>query len=303
MSSPLHVRRLVTAASAILLVALTAAGGAAHAVGPSQERGLLITPVRQYTSLNAGAQKTTSFTVANLTGKPITIKLAVKQFSVTDYVYDYRFEDPDNNWVKLSVPQVFVKSGESRKVAYTISVPAKSAPGGHYYTLFASTDLSDAGLQGTLRAASLLYVTVNGKLVQTSRLQRASIQRVVFGRQIPYTVDILNTGNVHYFAYVSGRLHGPTAKPSDEATHLLLPKKVRRASGTIPAPVLPGVYKATYGYRTDAEAATHQASALVLYVPPWSMAAALLLLLAGLKMYQRTARPRAGRRRNKPDER
>jgi len=256
----------------------------------STNRGLLISPLRDYVNVDDGGQKTQNFTVANLTEKPITVALSVKQFSVSDYAYDYQFSEPHDSWVRLTKTEVQLKPNESQKISYQISVPAKNAPGGYYYSLFASAILSDTGLSGTVQAASLLYITVNGKLIQTNSLQSSSMPHIVFGKQIPYSMDVRNSGNVHYFGYFSAKVQGLFTNISPTgASHLLLPDTTRRISNSVPAPLLPGIYKATYGYQPESGAAkTH--SQYILNLPPWSIALVLLVFLT-LRLYQKKKAP------------
>lgn len=242
-------------------------------------KGLSISPLRAFVQVNAGATKTASLTVANNTTSPLTVQLFDKQFSVADYTYDYRFATPQPDLVTIGVPQVVLQPGKSQVVPYTVAVPKAVTPGGYYYTLFASaTPAGDEKV--TLQAASLLYVTVNGELYKTTELQSASIQRVSFGKDFSYQLQARNTGNVHYFVYTAGQLHGPSARPAEQpATHILLPGKVRTITGSISAPVLPGIYKAEYGYKTDSGQEMLRSS-LVAYIPPWSIAFLLIVILA-----------------------
>ncbi|TAH34081.1 hypothetical protein EYC59_03735 [Candidatus Saccharibacteria bacterium] len=251
----------------------------AHAqTPPNENKGLLITPLREQVNLNAGMSRTLILTVANRTNDPLNIQLFDKQFSVANYTYDYKFHIPQPDLVTIGKPQVQLKPGESQKIPYTIAVPKNASPGGQYYTLFASATLANEST--TIQAASLLYVTVNGDLRKTTELQSASIQRIAFGNKISYKLAAKNTGNVHYFVYVSGELSGPSAKPAEPpTTHLLMPNTVRNLDGAISSPVLPGFYQATYGYKTDSGQETLRTS-YVFYIPPWSIAFLLLLVLA-----------------------
>lgn len=251
----------------------------AHAATPQRERGLLITPLRQYLQADAGNAAQSSMSVANLTDHPLAVSLSVQQFSVTDYVYNYKFEAPKNNWLHLSQTTLVLQPNQTQKVPYAISVPSKSAPGGHYYTIFASANLSSQGVQNTIQAADLIYFTVRGNLTTVSHLQSSSIPWLVFGRTIPFTLNAIDTGNTHVFVYVSGELHGLFVKPPQTSTaHLLIPGAVRKLEGFIQSPVLPGIYKANYGYKTDAGWVIEQTH-LVVYLPPWSIAFVLAALL------------------------
>jgi hypothetical protein len=257
----------------------------ANAASTNTKRGLLISPLRSYITINAGEEKTSNFTIANLTDKSITVTLSVKQFSVSDYAYNYSFTAPNNSWLIILKPVVNLRPGESQTVPYHLNIPQGTAPGGNYYTLFASANLASAGLEGVVQAATLLYITVNGTLIRTSTYIGSTVPRFLFSKQLAYTFDVKNTGNVHYFAYFSGTLTGLFRHPDPTGmSHLLLPSSIRHVSGTIPAPILPGVYRATYSYITDAGTnVTRQR--LVVFIPPWSVALTILVLFGATKFY------------------
>jgi hypothetical protein len=276
---------IVFALSLLLLAGLP---GTAHAADkPVPERGLLIAPLREYPKGNAGETVHADFTVANLTDKPLDVRLSVKQFSVTDYAYDYTFAAPKDDWLHLETPIVTLLPNKSRSINYTITIPAKAAPGGHYYTLFASADLESQGIRSTIQAADLLYLTVAGKLNTVSHLQHSSISVVNFGRNINYTLEPINTGNVYSFVYVSGQLHGLFVRPAQTSVaHMLIPGKVRRITDSIPSPIFPGIYNASYGYKNDAGWVIQQ-SHLIVYIPPWFIAFVLAGLLVAGKFWHR----------------
>ena len=278
----------------LLLALLLLPVGTASAAGGSKE-GLLITPIRQFLPVDAGKKVNSSFTVENISGKPLAVSFSVQQFSVTNYSYTYTFSRPANDWLHLSLPGASLQPRQSLKVPYELDVPAGSTPGGYYYTLFASANLAPQGIDSTVQTTDLLYLTVNGKLTRTSHLVRSSIQRLSFGRSIPYQLEPINTGNVYFFAYTSGKLRGLTAKePATPDAHLLLPGKVRAIQGSIASPILPGIYRATFGYKTDAGQSVSQ-SRWVVYIPPWSIAFLLAALLIAGKLFTR-------RRRSKPED-
>jgi len=260
------------------------------ATSAPKDKGLLITPLRQYINLNAGSQKATSFTIANLTSAPLTINLSAKQFSVTDYTYDYRFAEPQTDWLKLSSGQITLQPNQSHDITYTIAIPAHTAPGGQYYTLFASANVSSGGLKSTVQAATLVYLTVNGSLTRTSQLHQAHVQHLSFGKQINYSLEPINTGNIYYFIYVNGQLHGLSAKgATNPVTHILYPNKVRRLNGAIPAPILPGIYHATFGYKADGGQSITRSS-YVIFIPPWFIALLLATTLLLAKYFSKRKR-------------
>jgi hypothetical protein len=270
-----------------VLLGVAFSGTAYAASIPPTEKGLLITPLRQFPSVSAGTAANDSFSVANLTDKPLTVNLSVKQFSVSDYVYNYTFEAPDNDWLHLALTSITLQPNQTQKVDYTLQVPAGSAPGGHYYTLFASANLASQGLSSTIQAADLVYLTVNGKLNTVSHLQSSSIHWLSFGRSIPFSLDPINTGNVYSFVSISSQLHGLFVRPPiTSGAHLLMPGHVRSISDSIPSPLLPGVYRATYGYKNEAGWIIQQ-SHLVVFIPPWFLAFILAALLVAGKFWPR----------------
>lgn len=243
-------------------------------------KGLVISPASQFETVSAGKTHISSFSVANYTSNPLTISLSVKQFTVDNYSYNYNFNPPNNNWVRLGVSQVTLLSRQTQTIPYNITIPTGTQPGGNYFVLIASATLTSGTLASKVQAASLLYLTVNGKLTDTSRLVNNSIQRVMFGTQLAYHFSVIDTGNDYFFVYTSGALHGLNVKPSmTPITHLVIPGKIRQFTGTIPHPLLPGFYRATFGYTTDSGAVV-QRSHLILYLPPWSIAGVLLVVLA-----------------------
>jgi hypothetical protein len=224
-----------------------------------KNRGLFVTPLRQYV------------TVANITERATTITMSVEQFSVDDYTYSHRFGTLRESWVKLSATQFTLQPGKSQVVTYSITPSADASPGGHYFTIFASSVFHTNGIPSQVRAATTLYVTINGDLKHTAIIKKETIPFVAFGGDISFKLDVQGTGNAHFFTYSSGELLGFSAQGKGaESTHLLLPGTSRILGSTIPAPILPGVYKAVYGYRTD-KGQTVQRERYLVYLPPWSL--------------------------------
>jgi uncharacterized membrane protein len=278
-------RPFVVISLALLLVSLCPS--VSHADAQPKNKGLFISPIREYVKIAAGKVERSSLTVANITDKPVTVTLSVEQFSVADYTYDYTFTAPKEDWVKLESTQLELKPGKSQSVEYAVAVPKGATPGGHYFTLFASTSLESGGVASKVRAATVLYVTVDGQLRRTSDVLKENFPRLSFGGDIAFTMDVKNTGNTHFFTYTSGQLNGWTAKPKgEEVTHLLLPGTRRVIGATIQAPLLPGIYMATYGFRTD-DGQTMNRSKHVIYIPPWSLVIPLGIIWMSILLRKR----------------
>lgn len=268
----------LTALSLILGIVSPVARAAAPIAGTPTKKGLYISPLRSYLTLNAGESATRSFTVANLTEQPMTITSHIEQFSVADYSYDYRFDEPDNNWLQLVENTITLKPYESHELAYHITLPTNATPGGHYYTLYASSTTQTGTTKSTVQAATLLYLTVNGTLIRTSQVVNRSLPAIVITPQINYTLDIKNTGNVHYFAYIASRVDGLFYHNAPNgASQLLMPGATRQVESSINSPLLPGIYKLTYTITPD-QGEPSEGSQYFLFLPPWFIA---LLIIVG----------------------
>lgn len=251
---------------------------AAPDTSSTKNKGLYISPLRSYLTLNAGESATRSFTVANLTESPMTVAAHIEQFSVADYSYDYRFDEVDNNWVQLVENTITLKPYESHEMAYRITLPKDAPPGGHYYTLYASSTTQSGSTKSTVQAATLLYLTVNGDLQRTSQVINRALPAVVITPQITYSLDIKNTGNIHYFAYIASRIDSLFYHDAPNgASQLLMPSTTRHIETSIKSPLLPGVYKLTYTITPDQGDAT-EGSQYFLFLPPWSIALLIILL-------------------------
>lgn len=264
---------------------------AAHAdTQQTTNKGLFITPARTYTTVNPGSTAHGGITVANYSGHPLNITLSVDQFSVADYTYDYSFSAPKEDWLKLSLTQTSLQPGQNVTINYTAAPPANTTIGGHYFAIFASAVAADGSNKDMLRATTVMYVTVNGALHRDSEITDSSVPVVAFG-DIDYTQDVKNTGNTHFFIYSAGSFNGMPQQKDATHAHLLLPGAIRKVSGTIAAPLLPGVYTATYGYTTE-DGQVVQRTSRVIYLPWWTALFVVGMLWIAIVLWRRFKRHR-----------
>lgn len=263
----------------VLWPALTSA-----ATQTPQNKGLYLAPLRNYLALNTGQEVTRAFTVANRTDQPMNITTSLEEFSVTDYSYDYRFEKTDNNWVKLIERSFTLKPFESREVPYKISIPQNASPGGQYYTLYAASTSQNGTTTNTIRAGTLLYLTVNGDLKYSSQVVERSLPWIVIQPQIRYTLDIKNTGNIHYFGYFESEVRGLFYHDAPNgSSQLLMPGKIRSIDNSIRSPLIPGIYRLTYSYTPD-NGPTINGSHYFVFLPPWSIALFIIIAAIGTQL-------------------
>ena len=251
-------------------------------------RGLTISPVRQEITVTPSEASVGSFVVGNSSEETIVVNLSVEQFSVADYTYEYEFRaPPSNDWVKLRQTKIELAPNKTKKVQFDVMVPGGSPPGGYYFSLFASTTIDGPGLPGTVRAASLLYMKVDGALVRTSVLENGSVPFLVTSGQVPYKFDVKNTGNVHFSAYFYGQMKGLFGElPETGTSHLLMPGATRTIESSIPAPLLPGIYNITYGYKVDFADIVTTKSGYILFIPPWSVVAFVFAAYGSYRLWK-----------------
>lgn len=274
----------------LLLGTILPATPTAAADTSPKNKGLFIAPLREYVTVKPNGTVPRALTVANYTSSPMLVTLSTEQFSVADFTYDYTFSSAKGNWVTFSTPQLTLQPGKSQTVTYQVHPPADATPGGHYFTLFATAIFQNGSIASSVRAATILYTTVTGNLTYSSQIIHEQVPRVSFGQDIGFSLDVRDTGNTHFFTYTSGQLHGLSAKGSSpEVTHLLLPGAARTVASTVSAPLLPGIYTLSYGFKTNVGQQVTRIRHII-YVPPWALALPIGIAWIGWLIIKRRRR-------------
>ncbi len=259
-------------------------------------KGLTVTPVRNEVAARIGKVTRTSVRVTNNTNNPLTVVLSVQNFSASNYSYDHVFSTFGDNWVRPEEPSVELAPGEEKDMKFVIDVPQTVSPGGHYFALTASADMSSDGYERIAQVISLLFLSIDGEHVISGSINNEELPFVLFDDKLVYSYDASNTGNVHYNAEFFGRINGFLHEsPESKFTHTLLPDTVRRVGGSVKMPFLPGYYTLTYGYKTDLSEDIVTKRAGIIYLPPWSIILTILILLSTkwLLQFRRSSKNRA----------
>jgi hypothetical protein len=278
------ISRVVVAAFSVIITLSNVNVSAADV----NNKGLYVSPARQEISAETGKVTKKTLTLANYTAKPITVNLSVKSFDATDFSYDYKFTDPKDNWLKLGQNQVQLDGGKTVTIPFTVSPPESVSPGGHYLAIFASADMSDTGIRQRAQVVSLQYIKVAGKLIQTGVIENGKAPFLVMGSEISYQFDAKNTGNVHYSPIFFGQLESIFGKqPEAGIGHILMPGTTRTIGGSVPAPLFPGLYTLTYGYKTEFSPQPTIKTTQILYIPPWSIIALVAIVFVAVWIYMK----------------
>ena len=217
----------------------------------------------------------------------MTVNMSAEGFGVTDIQYDYSF-DPGSalvQWVHFTPSSFMLLPGKSQTVGYTISVPIGTEPRGHYISMFASTAvLGDSEATSEERVASLLYITVSGKVTMMGHLLSLDTPWLT-GGSANWSATVQNTGTTHFrTAYnltVETVWGSPIARTSKNT--LILPSSVRLVEDSIPQIRLPGIYKLVFDLSMG-DAPTAYATHYILYMPIYGfiVIAAVLFYVAVL---------------------
>ncbi len=274
----------IVGAISLLLLAVQTTLAADNA--PST-KGLTLSPIRSELEIEPGRSLDRTLKLINYSDQAMTVRLSAEKFSVTNQQYDYAFsaESDTAKWIIFSKDQVHLEPGKSEKIPYNIGVPLNAEPGGRYISLFATTDTiaGDSGVKSRQRVASLVYLTVMGKVSRVGHVVSLTSPWAITGSD-SWSVALQNTGTTHfrsrYDVEVQNLIGNVMSSASGDA--LILPSTVRLVSDELPPPSLPGVYKIVYKIGLgDAPAVSE--TRYLLYMPSW--ASLLLILLIPLLVW------------------
>lgn len=108
---------------------------------------LSISPLKHELTIEAGEGKSETIKVTNNSDAPITLYTSKEDFVSGDDTGTPKFVKPQDqtsdvyslsNWIKLENNNITLAKGETREVRFTVNVPPKGEPGGHYGAIFFS---------------------------------------------------------------------------------------------------------------------------------------------------------------------
>lgn len=259
----------------------------AQSVEPTHS-GLAIAPTTQDITVKSGESSRKSIEVANYSDKQLIVTLQAKEFTTTDYSYDVSFSNPTNDWVRFEQNRIVLEAGQEKIVPVTIDVPQDVAPKSYYFAVFASADMPSVGFKQMAQVVSLLMTKVEGEWIQTGVIDADRVSFWNLDSKIRYRFDAENTGNIHYSIVVFGQienLFGGAGKQQG-AGHMLIPGAKRAIEGSVASPILPGLYKLTYGYTLGSGSAITSKTVLIVFIPPWAIILCIMLVVFGIKIWR-----------------
>ena len=200
-----------------------------------------------------GGSDQNSISVINGGSSPFAVKVYAEPYQVNGLNYDPSFKllpgktDP-SAWVDVAASTTgTIGANQTMTFNYTVRVPAGTTPGGYYAELFAET-LPNAGTGVTShsRVGSILYITVQGNVVQAGSLKPMPLSAVKVGSNLTLGAQVENTGGLHFITTVNLKLINPLTKKVTYSASLeryVLPQTTRQISA-VATPSSPiGIYK------------------------------------------------------------
>lgn len=273
-----------------IVFALLGCAGSPVSAADTPTSELRVAPSRRAITMPSSSVKTSTLSIANESSKPLVVHAYVKQFTVDDDTDTPKFLDPSYDWITFDKQHFSLLPGERTSTDYTISVPARAASGEYYFALFASAPTEENDSTRTIQVASLLYLYVDGSTVErASSVKATSIPAVTFGGVIPVSYDIRNTGNVHIQAepIVKRASFGGASDQIRDDLLVVLPEHSRQVRTALRAPFFPGIYSIEYGFVDDVTQKPTTSTSYTLYIPLWSVAVLVMIVLATLRFRQR----------------
>lgn len=279
-----HMKR---AALIILALFMTLGSTPVHAATDTP-KGLRVSPSRHSITTRAGETKKLGVTVTNRSETPVDVALNVQQFSVDNATQSLNFSPVKYDWVSLKENRLELQPGTSGEAQFVFNIPKNAAEGEYYFALFAGVKTETK----TTRAASLAYVYVDGgNMKRQASIEQASIPPIVFGRNVPISFFIRNTGNIHLQAQSEAEISGLGWRGKSPIVHqLVVPGQSRSFEGAVEAPFFPGIYTAKYSFMDEVTKKVTTQTASIVYLPPWVIAALILIILVVVWIYQRIRR-------------
>jgi len=181
------------------------------------DASLSISPLKHELTIEAGQSKSEIIKVTNNSDAPITLYTSKEDFVAGDDTGTPTFVKPQeqtsdvyslSNWISIENGNITLAKNETREVRFTVKVPAKWEPGGHYGAIFFSPGApSGAQVAVVQRLWVLVLINVPGDIQiagQLSGWQIGKKAEKTFAAQdtfesfpIVFETKFKNDGNTH----------------------------------------------------------------------------------------------------------
>ena len=104
-----------------------------------------------------------------------------------------------SQWLTMSPTTFTLRPGETRTVETTIKLPVRAEPGDHQVAVvfLVPAGRTSANIQINRGVATPIYITVPGKITNSTTISKLSAPRFAVGGPVTLTATIRNLGTVH----------------------------------------------------------------------------------------------------------
>lgn len=258
----------------------------------SSSYSITMTPSSTQLSALPGGSANSSFSVINegVTGYTMTISVAPYHVFGDNYSPEFNVlpgTTDASKWISLSAPATQnLAAGKVQSIHYSLNVPAHTAPGGYYAVIFAeAVPPSSSGVTALNRVGDILYITVEGPVVQRGSISPVKLPYISLGNNLPLGLLIRDSGGLQFITNVNitaTSLFGG-AVYSAQLQRYVLPQTQRLVSVSWTHLPLFGIYKIS---RTATVVGKTQSlkPQWVLIIRPWLLVVLLLILIGILSL-------------------
>lgn len=200
MSLPLRLQSILNAVNVKRFVFLAAIIGVFTFLFPKNILAISVSPLRQSVAIDPGKTETMFIAVKNDVTSTVRITGEVEAFSIDEQTGRPVFgkSDPATAWITTADAAMTLRPGEEKNIPFTISIPAGTAPGGHYLGLFARAIRNGGAGEVGSRIGSLLFLYVGGVIQETLTREVFSVKpNVIFFGPAEIFLQVKNNGTIH----------------------------------------------------------------------------------------------------------
>jgi hypothetical protein len=176
---------------------------AAPAWAADTPQTLSVTPAIFEQILTPGTTTQHEVVLTNLTAQPLAIQAHAGGFELKEQL-DSRYRDlyDSSSWFSIAQPQFTIEPGARHTATFTITVPPRAEPGGHYGTVFFESlvpagDGQRSQISAAPRVGMLTFLTVKGDIREQAAIGRFELPRLLESGPVPVDLSLKNSGNVH----------------------------------------------------------------------------------------------------------
>ncbi len=204
----------------------------------SNANALTVSPAKLELDLKSSKVSSGSFKIINSEKKDIKVKIYSTPYSVVDENYKPDFEKNEfytklSDWIKIENPKLVIKSGETKKINFTVKTPNNIPNGSQYATIMTEviqSNKNNSNINIKPRIGMIIYANTDGKTIKKGVINKINVPFFQSKPDINIESSIKNTGNTEFNSNTQmlvKDLFGNTKLKQDN-TYTVLPYSIRK---------------------------------------------------------------------------